>query len=427
MSSINKDELISNFIAITQCSSELAAEYLEAAQWNEQAALNFFLESNDSVPSTQTTSSSANTNQNIPSENTVSSTTNDNELEEDLLQSALEDSLRLNPSVVIPKRVNSHKSIISSKINTFNDDDNDESDDQGQAFYVGGSEHSGQQILGPPKKKDNDKQVTDLFEAARKQGATEVDDNKFNSSSHTKTEKPFAGVGYSLGDDNTLPHTQGQSSSSSSEAASSNQAEDLPIRFYSNGFTVGDSELRKFEDNREFIDHLKRGEVPPELRNLNNRGRQVEVRLEDHHSEEYKRVAPTFKPFGGSGNTVGFSGPGQIPLKSSTASSVNTTLNSLDGNNLEKLAEKYLKTSSSSSTTIRLRLPDISMPICIKIDLNRTLADIRKFLTENVQSLQSNTFEFMEPPSTKIKRDDEKRKISDTKLSNSTLVVRRIA
>ncbi|CAF3991581.1 unnamed protein product, partial [Rotaria sordida] len=151
------------------------------------------------------------------------------------------------------------------------------------------------------------------------------------------------------------------------------------------------------------------------------------VRLEDHHSEEYKRVAPTFKPFGGSGNTVGFSGPGQILLKSSTASSVNTTLNSLDGNNLEKLAEKYLKTSSSSSTTIRLRLPDISMPICIKIDLNRTLADIRKFLTENVQSLQSNTFEFMEPPSTKIKRDDEKRKISDTKLSNSTLVVRRIA
>ncbi|CAF4337625.1 unnamed protein product, partial [Rotaria sordida] len=95
-------------------------------------------QSNDSVPSTQTTSSSANTNQNIPSENTVSSTTNDNELEEDLLQSALEDSLRLNPSVVIPKRVNSHKSIISSKINTFNDDDNDESDDQGQAFYVGG-------------------------------------------------------------------------------------------------------------------------------------------------------------------------------------------------------------------------------------------------------------------------------------------------
>jgi len=83
-----------------------------------------------------------------------------------------------------------------------------------------------------------------------------------------------------------------------------------------------------------------------------------------------------------------------------------------------------LKTSSSS-TTIRLRLPDISTPICIKIDLNRTLADVRRFLNENVPSLQTNTFEFLEPPSTKIKREDEKRKISDANLSNSTLAVRR--
>jgi hypothetical protein len=33
----------------------------------------------------------------------------------------------------------------------------------------------------------------------------------------------------------------------------------------------------------------------------------------------------------------------------------------------------------------------------------------------------------MQPPSTKIKREDEKRKISDTNLSNSTLAVLRIA
>jgi hypothetical protein len=33
----------------------------------------------------------------------------------------------------------------------------------------------------------------------------------------------------------------------------------------------------------------------------------------------------------------------------------------------------------------------------------------------------------MEPPSTKIKREDEKRKISDAKLSNSTLAIRRLA
>jgi len=108
------------------------------------------------------------------------------------------------------------------------------------------------------------------------------------------------------------------------------------------------------------------------------------------------------------------------------ASPVNTASESLDTNRLEQLAEKRLKTSSSS-TTIRLRLPDISTPLRIQIDLNRTLADVRKFLNENIPSLQSNTFEFMEPPSTKIKREDEKRKISDAKLSNSTLAIRRLA
>jgi len=117
---------------------------------------------------------------------------------------------------------------------------------------------------------------------------------------------------------------------------------------------------------------------------------------------------------------------GQTQLRSSIATPVNTATEPPDANRLEQLAEKRLKTSSSS-TTIRLRLPDTSTPICIKIDLNRTLADVRRFLNENIPSLQSNTFEFMEPPSTRIKREDERKKISDTKLSNSTLAVRRTA
>jgi len=159
---------------------------------------------------------------------------------------------------------------------------------------------------------------------------------------------------------------------------------------------------------------------------MNTNGRQIEVRLEDHRGEEYKRVAPTFKPFGGTGHTIGLPGSEQAQLKSSIASPVNTASGDPDASRLEQLAEKRLR-SSPLSTTIRLRLPDISTPICIKIDLSRTLGDVRRFLIENVPSLQSNTFEFMEPPSTKIKREDERRKIGDANLSNSTLAVRRIA
>jgi hypothetical protein len=143
-------------------------------------------------------------------------------------------------------------------------------------------------------------------------------------------------------------------------------------------------------------------------------------------------MAPQFKPFGGAGHMLGSPAPnvspstttGQSPFKPSTASTSSTASASTDTNQLEKLAEQRLK-SSSSSTTIRLRLPDSSTPIRIAIDLNRTLADIRKFLSENVPSLQSNQFEFIEPPSTKIKREDETKTISDAKLTNATLAIRR--
>ena len=148
----------------------------------------------------------------------------------------------------------------------------------GQAFYAGGSERSGQQIIGPAKPKNNDKNVTKIFESARKQGAMEADDDddQDGHSSRAKKEKAFSGVGYSLGDDSTPSRTFGQPPAGGT-AAASNRPEQVPLRFYSNGFTVGDGELRKFDENKEFMDHIKRGEVPPELRSLSAGGRQVEV------------------------------------------------------------------------------------------------------------------------------------------------------
>jgi UBX domain-containing protein 1 len=44
-------------------------------------------------------------------------------------------------------------------------DDSSDGDEQGQAFYAGGSEHSGQQILGPSKKKKDF--VSEMFKSVR--------------------------------------------------------------------------------------------------------------------------------------------------------------------------------------------------------------------------------------------------------------------
>jgi hypothetical protein len=71
MSSQNKDEILSNFIAITQCSSQEAREYLEAAKWDYQRAMDFFFDSGasqarNSIPPINTRSSPTITHKNIP-------------------------------------------------------------------------------------------------------------------------------------------------------------------------------------------------------------------------------------------------------------------------------------------------------------------------------------------------------------------------
>lgn len=47
-----------------------------------------------------------------------------------------------------------------------NENDDEDEDNTGQAFYAGGSETSGQQILGPSKK-NNEHIIKDLFKKAK--------------------------------------------------------------------------------------------------------------------------------------------------------------------------------------------------------------------------------------------------------------------
>ena len=44
------------------------------------------------------------------------------------------------------------------------DDEGNSSGEEGQAFYAGGSETSGQQILGPPRQRDPNKMIKDMFQ-----------------------------------------------------------------------------------------------------------------------------------------------------------------------------------------------------------------------------------------------------------------------
>jgi hypothetical protein len=56
MASTNQDEILSSFIAITQCSNEEATRYLEAANWNAQTAMEIFFDNGGSQAGESTAS-----------------------------------------------------------------------------------------------------------------------------------------------------------------------------------------------------------------------------------------------------------------------------------------------------------------------------------------------------------------------------------
>lgn len=173
---------------------------------------------------------------------------------------------------------------MSRKIATLWDNkDKDEADehdhsadrDHGQAFYAGGSEHSGQQILGPSRDgMHSDRLIENLFNHARQSAALVQDQSGTASSGSGGT-----------------PTT-------------------LPIIFWRNGFTVGtDGELRQYEaaNNRQFLECLKRGETPPELASR-VRGGMIDVKLENKAQQDYKPES-RFEAFSGKGHRLGAPSP----------------------------------------------------------------------------------------------------------------------
>lgn len=166
-----------------------------------------------------------------------------------------------------------------------------------QAFYAGGSDRSGQQVLGPPRKNDY---VAEVFRTAKESGAEVIENADEPAGSSSRSF--FSGSGYRLGqtnDDHVLLPDGGHSD------RSEQNIDPVILRLWRQGFTINDGELRLYDErkNKEFLDYVTKGQLPPELRQQGDN--MVQVNLEDHRHEDYKLAVPKVKPFSGKGHTLG--------------------------------------------------------------------------------------------------------------------------
>lgn len=130
------------------------------------------------------------------------------------------------------------------------------SDDEHQAFYAGGSDRSGQQVLGPAKRKNFREQLTDMMRSAQEQNIAEVGVGPSTSASAVGGGNVW-GQGMRLGmtdSDHTVVGTN--------QAAQATENKPVVVlKLWSQGFSIDGGELRHYDDpqNKEFLETVMRG------------------------------------------------------------------------------------------------------------------------------------------------------------------------
>ncbi|XP_050007079.1 NSFL1 cofactor p47 isoform X2 [Alexandromys fortis] len=245
-----RQEALREFVAVTGAEEDRARFFLESAGWDLQIALASFYEDGgdeDIVTISQATPSSVSRGT-APSDN----------------------------------RVTSFRDLI-------HDQDEEEEEEEGQRFYAGGSERSGQQIVGPPRKKSPNELVDDLFKGAKEHGAVAVE-RVTKSPGETSKPRPFAGGGYRLG---AAPEEE-SAYVAGERRRHSGQDVHVVLKLWKTGFSLDNGELRSYQDpsNAQFLESIRRGTAPQVL-NTSSPAQQAENEAKASSSILINEAEPT--------------------------------------------------------------------------------------------------------------------------------------
>ncbi|XP_060068216.1 NSFL1 cofactor p47-like [Ylistrum balloti] len=374
---VKKDQ-ISKFIQLTGTDTDRAQFYLESSNWNYEVAVASFFDNDDGdddlyeAPSAQP--------QPLPPKST---------------QPSESSAAAFPPS-------SSRNSRFATIGNYQTQESSSSEEDEGQAFYAGGSETSGQQIIGP-KKRDGKKVVDNLFKSAREHGAEEVD----RSEKAPKKSMAFKGSGYRLGETEDGPADIVQGA----PIQSSPRQVDMVLKLWKDGFSVDNGELRDFHNptNKEFLDSVSRGEVPQELIRL-ARGGEVNLNMEDHRQENYVKPKEATKAFSGHGNMLGSPAPNIAVASAAAGSAAAASRSSV---NVDQ---------SRPTTSLQIRLADGSRMVA-KFNHTHRVSDIRQHIVANNPQYAGAQFVLMTTfPNKEL--TDETQTLEQGKLLNAVIVQR---
>lgn len=396
--SSDHSELIQQFCDVTGVDEERSRFFLESSNWQLDIAISSFFE--HSGPGEENVGSMSAP---LPTARPV------------VLSDSSDGESPPRPVPVVTKKnkgknVKSSGNVGSAKFATLTSLQHSSSsdDEEGEAFYAGGSVRSGQQILGPGKNKNDI--VTEMFKSVRERGAVATEPVE------SRGQSAFSGAGYRLGanpDDNTaaVPVVR---------PGNQEQVRSVRLQLYRNGFAVDGGPLRSYDDppGAAFLEYVKRGEVPPEL-SQGMTGGELRIQLEDHRQEDYNASAPTShcKPFSGKGYMLGSPTPPTVGITS------NTLVEASDRLANERAAQANVGLDEAQPvTTVQFRLADGGR-LTGRFNHNHTVANLRDYITTAVPTYQLQSFILMTTfPNKEL--DDPTLTLEQGELLNSLVVQR---
>ncbi|XWS18163.1 hypothetical protein CRYUN_Cryun32bG0018600 [Craigia yunnanensis] len=210
---------------------------------------------------------------------------------------------------------------------------------------------SGMLVQDPSKNND----VDEIFNQARQLGAVEGPLEHLRPSSSSTS---FTGTGRLLSGE-TVPSAPQQP-----EAVIHN------IVFWTNGFTVNDDPLRRFDDpeNSPFLESIRKSECPKELEPADRPAVHVNLIEWDEKCPEPEKKCQ-----------VAFQGVGRTLGSSSTSSAPEPTISSTPLNTAPNPSPGLVVDESLPSTSIQLRLAH-GTRVMAHFNFHHTVDDIRSFI-----------------------------------------------
>lgn len=340
------DELISNFASITGTSTDRAKFYLESSGWQLAVALASFYENDGDTAESELEVIGSPARANPDSDDEIVS-----------LASSESASSATKPT----QKTNSSRFATLANLNR---DAGSSDEEEGQAFYAGGSEHSGQQVLGPGKKKKDF--VTEMFQSVKMHGAEVVEPKDPGQNRRPNT---FSGTGYRLGQSANDTEVVQLPSGSRRESHT-----EVTLKLWKEGFSVDSGPLREYTDpdNREFLDFVRRGEVPQELLR-EAKGGEVHLNMEDHRHETFVPSKIKVKAFGGKGHLLGSPSPTTVGTTKATDEKDKVA-------NEQEAKAAVSVDKNAPTTTVQIRLADGSRLVAT-LNHTHTIADLRRYIT----------------------------------------------